>query len=195
MTRIGLLRHARTRWNAEGRIQGRADSPLTAEGLAAARLWTPALAPYGFRALRASPQGRAMATALALGEGLGLTPVPAPGLEEQDFGQWTGRTVAELRAGGLLAPQEALGWAFTPPGGESRADVLARAWAALTGLGRAHPEGVLVVTHEGVIRAVLYALLGRDYLPAEPKALAPRALHLLSARGDCLRLEDRNIAL
>jgi len=196
VTRIGLVRHARTVWNDAGRIQGRADSPVTAHGLAAARLWVPVLAPFGFQALYASPQGRAMATARVLGGGLGLDPAPAPGLEEQDFGEWTGRPVAELRAQGLLAPQEAVGWAFTPPGGEDRASVLARAWAALLGLARAHPGGnILAVTHEGVIRAVLYALLGRDYLPSEPKVLAPRALHILAARDGCLRPEAWNIAL
>ncbi|MFP5239467.1 MAG: histidine phosphatase family protein, partial [Acidobacteriota bacterium] len=97
---------------------------------------------------------------------------------------------------GLLAPQEAVGWAFTPPGGEARYEVLARAWEALSRLARAHEgQSVLAVTHEGVVRAVLYALLGRDYLPTEPKILAPRALHLLRAEGGCLAVEAMNLPL
>jgi len=131
-----------------------------------------------------------------LGQGLNLPVRVEPGLTEQAFGEWTGRTVPELRASGLLAPQEALGWAFTPPGGEARSEVLGRSWETLTRLARAHDgQAILAVTHEGVLRAVLYALLGRDYLPAEPKILAPRALHLLRAQGGCLAVEAMNLPL
>ncbi|GFK93293.1 Putative phosphoserine phosphatase 2 [Fundidesulfovibrio magnetotacticus] len=196
MTRIGIIRHARTQWNNEGRIQGRSDSPVTPQGLASARFWAATLEPFGFSALYSSPLGRAMATSRALGRELGLEPRPLPGVEEQDFGEWTGRKVADLREEGLLSLQEALGWAFTPPGGESRAQLLARSWDALLRLARSNQDQpVLVVAHEGVVRALVYALLGRDYLPWEPRILAPRALHVLEAREGCLRLAEWNVPL
>lgn len=196
MTRIALIRHAQTEWNVARRIQGRRDSPLTTEGELAASRWAATLAPYGFDALYSSPLGRAMRTARLVGEGLGLAPVALDGLVEHEFGQWTGRSVEELRRDGELAPQEALGWAFRPPGGEDRREVLARAWEALTALAARHRGGsVLAVTHEGVIRAVLYAISGRDYLPSEPRMLAPRALHLLTCHGGCLSAEEINLTL
>jgi probable phosphoglycerate mutase len=196
LTRLAIIRHARTQWNDLGRIQGQDDSPLTPDGVLAAREWANSLAGYGFQALYASPLGRAMHTARLLGQTMGLHPVAESGLKEQAFGEWTGRLVSELRGTGQLGPQEALGWAFSPPGGEDRCSVLTRAWNSLTAIAARHPgQSVLVVTHEGVIRAVLYALMGRDYLPREPKILAPRALHMLRAEGDCLVIENWNVAL
>ena len=82
--------------------------------------------------------------------------------------------------------------------------MLARAWAALLELAQQHQGAevdepqerrLLVVTHEGVVRAIVYALCGRDYLPTEPKLLAPRALHWLQAENGCLRLEAMNLQL
>lgn len=196
MTRLGIIRHAQTQWNVARRIQGRDDSPLTPEGEDAARRWAERLVAYGFSALYSSPLGRAMRTASIIGRGLGLDPVSLPGLTEHDFGDWTGRRVDELRRAGLLSPEEAAGWAFRPPGGEDRREVLLRAWDTLSDLGRRHAgQSVLAVTHEGVIRALLYALKGRDYLPAEPRILAPRALHILRWDGDCPDIEEWNLTL
>lgn len=193
MTSLALIRHAHTEWNAQGRIQGQSDSPLTSQGRAWAKQCARTLGVGEFQAVYASPLGRAMATAGIIGEKLGLAVSPQPGLMEQAFGAWEGKTVQELRESGLLQPQMALGWAFEPPGGESRQALLARVWESLLALGRGHPRGkVLVVAHEGVLRAVCYALLGRDYLPGEPKVLEPRTLHWLRADGVCLRIEALN---
>jgi len=196
VTRIALIRHAETEWNVARRIQGRHDSPLTPEGAACAARWADTLAPYGFTALYSSPLGRTMRTAALVGEGLGLTPREAPGLVEHEFGEWSGRLVDELRSEGSLSPLEALGWAFRPPGGEDRREVLLRAWACLTDIAARHRgQRVLCVTHEGIIRAVLYAIAGRDYLPSEPRILATRALHLLVCSEGCLQVEEMNLAL
>lgn len=207
MIRLALIRHAETEWNVARRIQGQADSPLTIAGRAAAARWVETLRPVHFHALYASPLGRAMATADILGRGLGLVPGAVDDMQEQAFGEWTGRGIEELRAEGALARQEPLGWAFTPPGGEDRRTVFVRAWAALLELASRHQaqtpqlgfgpqeQRLLVVTHEGVIRAILYALSGRDYLPTEPKILIPRALHWLRAENGCLHLEAMNAAL
>ena len=196
MTRVALIRHGETEWNVARRIQGQDDSPLTASGAAAVRGWPATLGGYGFSALYASPLGRAMRTAELVGAGLGLSPVAQAGLEEQAFGEWTGRAIAELRESGALGRQEALGWAFAAPGGEDRRTVLLRAWESLLEMaGRHAGQSVLAVTHEGVIRGLLYALKGRDYLPSEPKIIAPRALHILRVEGGCLRIEDWNLPL
>jgi probable phosphoglycerate mutase len=196
MTRLAIIRHGETQWNVAGRIQGQSDSPLTSGGEAAVRGWAATLGGYGFSALYASPLGRAMRTAQLVGAGLGLAPVAQLGLEEQAFGEWTGESISGLRKSGALSQQEALGWAFTPPGGEDRRTVLLRAWKCLLELAERHAgQSVLAVTHEGVIRAVLYALKGRDYLPSEPKIIAPRSLHILRVENGCLRIEDWNLSL
>jgi probable phosphoglycerate mutase len=40
-TEMILIRHGETIWNAEGRIQGQGDSPLTERGIAQARAVAP----------------------------------------------------------------------------------------------------------------------------------------------------------
>ena len=60
-----VLRHGQTEWNAEGRLQGHLDSPLTEKGLRQAQRQNEILQPYdltGFRFI-SSPQGRAHMTA------------------------------------------------------------------------------------------------------------------------------------
>ena len=39
MTLLALIRHAPTTWNAEGRLQGRRDTPLSQDGKAALATW------------------------------------------------------------------------------------------------------------------------------------------------------------
>ena len=57
-----LMRHGQTVWNAEGRLQGRMDSPLTALGRAQARRQAQLV--QGISATRyASTAGRAVETA------------------------------------------------------------------------------------------------------------------------------------
>ena len=119
-----LVRHGESTGNAEGRLLGRTDSPLTDRGLTQARSLAEAVA--GATRLISSPLARARDTAEALGTGLDLE-VDERWIEV-DYGEYDGR---ELRA----IPGEA--WAqwradpnFTPPGGESLAAAGARAGVA-----------------------------------------------------------------
>lgn len=193
MTRIALLRHGETEWNVARRIQGQADSALTSAGVAWAKACAPLVAPLGFDVVYSSPLGRARATARLVAGDLGLEPRPEPGLMEQDFGDWTGLYIRDLEAHGLLQAQKVLGWAFHPPGGESRQEMLARIWRTLLELAERHAGGnILALTHEGVVRCVCYALLGRDYLPGEPRVLKTRTLLWLKAENGCLTIEAMN---
>jgi probable phosphoglycerate mutase len=179
---VGLVRHAPTAWTAEGRIQGRADPPLSPEGRARAAQWRlPAdlarLAAEGRLGWAASPLRRAVETAALLG---GTAPRLDPRLAERDFGVWTGRLLAEAAEAGPEA-----GWAARPPAGESLAEVLARARAWLDDLGTAEgPETWVAVTHGGVIRALVAAATGWDLRPPAPLRLLPERLHRLRRRGD-----------
>ena len=105
-----------------------------------------------------SPARRTVETALALG----LAANREPALREQDFGAWTGRSHAELRAE-LGAAYDAFWQAPAsnrPPGGESFEDQIARVTQALAAL----PQGdIVLVVHSGTVRAALATALG---LPA-----------------------------
>lgn len=154
---VALLRHGRTAWNDAGRLQGRADVPLSAEGRAEVAGWRlpPALADAR---LVASPLVRAVETATLLA---GRRPALVPDLAEMDWGGWEGETFASLRAShaAAFAAEEARGLDFRPPGGESRRDVQQRLlrWLA-TAAGDATP--VVAVTHKGVLNALVAHLTG-----------------------------------
>jgi broad specificity phosphatase PhoE len=156
VTRLLLVRHGQSTWNAEGRWQGRADPPLSELGerqAADVLVVLHARAADGTRVERlwASPLVRARRTAEIIGEGLGLEVATDTRLKEVDAGEWTGLTRAEIEA----AWPDYLEHQRRPPGFEDREHLAARALAALEEIAAACPgETVLVVSHGGVIGAV-----------------------------------------
>jgi probable phosphoglycerate mutase len=193
-THFGLLRHAETVWNRERRIQGQQDSPLTAEGLARAEGWGRWLKQGLWTRIVASDLGRAHGSAEAINRSLALPLTLDPRLREQDWGEWTGRRMSEIRARDAadLAAAGA-GWDFQPPGGERRRMVLARGRQALMDAARAWPgELILVVSHEGMLKSLLYDLMERDPAVAAGVRLSPGCLHRLRSDGLTLRLAELN---
>lgn len=194
-TRFGLLRHAPTDWNEKRKIQGQQNSPLSLRGREAAARWGDLIRPMGWQRILCSDLGRVRATIGLLALCPDLPVHPDARLREQDWGQWTGLTMAQLKDRHLeeLRSQEGVGWQFTPPGGESRRTVLARSLAAMEDAARSWPgQSVLVVCHEGVIKCLVYHLLGRKFLPQEPPVLQPSCLHLLAMCGRTLYVEQIN---
>lgn len=194
-TIFGLFRHAETEWNRQKRIQGQQDAPLTEDGRDSARRWGLRLAGLEWDRLMTSDLGRAMKTAELINDRLKLPVHPDPGLREQRWGDWTARTIPQLKAeqADRLAALEAAGWDFTPPGGESRRRVLDRSRDALLTAAQNWPgQRILVVCHEGVIKCLIYHLSGRRFLPGAPRILKPLHLHLLSERAGRLALDRLN---
>ncbi len=184
-TRFGLVRHATTFWNLEKRIQGRLNADLAPIGEDMARRWGTLLKDGGWRRILVSSSGRALQTARLVNRRLKLPLHPEARLQEQDWGRWSGLRLPDLVAehGEALEAQVAAGWDFRPPGGESRRDVRQRAGRALVDAAARWPgERVLVVTHEGVIKCLLYHLAGRAFLPTEPALIRPGHLHLVEVR-------------
>jgi broad specificity phosphatase PhoE len=178
MTRLALLRHADTAWSAQGRIQGRTDVPLSVS----AKIFVPDQF-HLFRVVT-SPLRRCVETAALLGA---PEAEREPRIAEMRWGDWEGRRLAELRAGlgAAMAENEARGWDFRPPGGESPREVLARVrpWLAEVA---ARGDPTLAVTHRGVIRAVLAHALEWDLRGKPPVKLDWTAAHVfrLAADGD-----------
>ena len=194
-TRFGLIRHAQTVWNREKKIQGHSDSPLTDAGIVQATRWGRLLEQFSWNRLLASDTGRALATVEIIGAYLNIPLTGDPRLREQDWGRWAGKTIAQLKAEQPLelAEQTNAGWDFRPPDGEDRRSVLARSRAALQDAFTRWPgENILVVTHEGVIKCLVYHLSGRQFLPSEPPLLKSYQLHRLIHDGDGLGLEAIN---
>jgi broad specificity phosphatase PhoE len=194
-TRFGLIRHAQTVWNRDKRIQGQQDSPLTPEGEKMADTWGQRLAAFHWDRILASDTGRAVATAERINAYLKLPIDTHARLRELDWGRWTTKTVAQLweEEGERVAEQDRAGWDFQPPGGESRRSQLERSRQVLLEVaGRWPGRSILVVTHEGVIKALAHFLAGTGFSTAAGASLQPYRLHWISAADGQLSLDGLN---
>lgn len=167
--RLLLVRHGESTWNAERRMQGVADPPLSAAGRAQALGLRPLTDPLQPDVVVTSDLLRARQTA----ELLGLNGVPAdPRWREADLGRWAGRLVDEVDAQERGAYMGWLEGSLAPPGGEAFEDTCARVAEAVRELAASGARRVLVVTHGGPIRAAcaVVARLPRSGLVAVPTA-------------------------
>ncbi len=194
-TIFGLLRHAETQWNRDKRIQGQQDTPLTAAGRASASQWGQRLESLHWDHMLVSDLGRAGETADLINASIGLSVQTDARLREQDWGDWTAMAINDIKTGesDRLAVLEAAGWGFTPPGGESRRQVLTRAIKALQAAARSRPDQrILVICHEGVVKCLIYHLSGRRFLTSEGRLLKPQHLHYVSVVKGGLQLDQVN---
>ena len=177
-----IMRHAATVWNREGRIQGQSDSPLSDKGGRQIEAWRKKVEFLQPHEILASDLGRAVATARGLNQAAGLPLTADSRLREQDWGRWTGRIHRRLKDEdtAVYARQTARGWGFRPPGGESHLQVLERALAALADIAADQAKRrILVVSHEGVLKCLVYHLAIRDGCGRPPVRMAPYHLHHL----------------
>ena len=195
ITRFGLIRHAQTVWNREKKIQGHSDSPLTPEGERQASRWGRILRQFPWNRLLASDTGRARTTADIINAYLKVPLTVDSRLREQDWGCWAGKTIPQIEAEApqVLNEQVNAGWDFCPPGGESRRRVLERSQKALQEAARRYPGQILlVVSHEGVVKCLIYDLCGRRFMRGEPALLESYQLHWLIHRRSGLQIEKVN---
>lgn len=130
---------------------------LTEPGLEQARTLAETLKNHAIHAIYSSPLERARATASPLAAARDLPIRIEPGLNEVEFGDWTGLTFEELERRDDWQAFNARRGAAHIPGGESPAASQARIVATLGGIQLAHPgETVVAITHADMIR---YALL------------------------------------
>lgn len=175
---IYLMRHGETVWNAEQRLQGRQDTPLTTKGVAQAQAFGRALAmelpdPHAYR-LIASPLGRAWQTAVLAVSGMGRSPSDIelePRLVEHAFGAWEGLNQADLKRdhAEALTARLADKWNVPATDGESYAMVADRVGAWLADQDEA--ETLVVICHGVIARVMrgLYAKMPRDELMQLPE--------------------------
>lgn len=168
MRRWYLVRHAETVWNQERRLQGGSDTPLSPLGVRQAACLRAYFASRPIRAIVSSHLQRSHQTARAIAEGNGhcLAPLIEPGLAEIHLGEWEGLTPEEVNARYAEAYTQ---WKLAPsvthvPGAEPVAAFLHRVRRArddlLTTL---EAEEAVIVTHGGVIAALLADALRADY--------------------------------
>jgi probable phosphoglycerate mutase len=161
MTRFLFIRHAATELMGKklsGRLNG---GPLTASGGAQAERLARRLAGENIHALYSGPQQRARETARALAEVFHLEIRLAPQLDEIDYGDWSGRAIAELEAAPRWRAYNSIRSCTRIPGGELMLEAQARVVGFVERLCERHSgEKIALVSHADVIRAALAYYLG-----------------------------------
>jgi 2,3-bisphosphoglycerate-dependent phosphoglycerate mutase len=186
-TRILLVRHGETDWNAGGRIQGHNDTPLNAAGRQQAQRTAQRLAREPIKALYSSDLARAFETATIIGAPLGLTVVASARLRERQYGLWEGLTAAEIQT---RYPEQFAIWRarttdFAPPQGETRSELLTRALAELQTIARRHvKDTVVVVTHGGLCYVLINHILGSIDGDQREFTFGNASIHTLEVTGD-----------
>jgi broad specificity phosphatase PhoE len=161
MTSLLWIRHAATD-HPEGKIAGRApEVSLSPAGRVQAHRLAERLAEQNIQTIYSSPQLRARATAQQLAETFRAEMRVAAELDELDYGDWTGRTFAELETSSRWRAFNSVRSCTRIPNGELMLDVQARAISLVErALDRHRAESVALVTHADVIRAALAYFLG-----------------------------------
>lgn len=178
-TRLILVRHAEPEANARGRCYGTLDVRLSETGRRRALELGEQLAAADASAVFASPRIRAVETAELVAQARGLHVSVRGDLRELHFGSLEGRRYDEIA---VAMPELYQRWMAAPttvefPGGESFADLRARAVAAVASIRARHRHATsIVVTHGGVIRAVV-----ADVLELPPEAIFRFAVGYASA--------------
>ena len=167
--RLILVRHGESTWNAEQRLQGQLDPPLSELGREQSRALAGMLDGVPDGRVICSDLGRARETAALLG----LRPARFDERwREIDVGEWGGRVAAEIDAQG----PELTNWRGGPRkafDGESWEDFFARVAGAVDEL-VALGGPWMVVCHGGCIRVAVAHVTGADplHLGSPPNASA-----------------------
>jgi probable phosphoglycerate mutase len=156
MTVLLLIRHGHTD-TAGKRLTGWSKGVhLNDRGRGEAETLVERLEGIPVAAIYASPLERARETAAPLARTRRLAVRTRRGLIETGYGEWTGRSIAQLRRSKLWTTLMRSPSAMRFPGGESLVDVQARTVAELDRIARDHPHGVVaVVSHADVVALAL----------------------------------------
>jgi alpha-ribazole phosphatase len=161
-----LLRHAQHAAAETHTFIGSTDNELSEEGQQQAASMDAFLRPYHPERCFCSPLKRCIETIRTFA----AIPVEInPDLREIDFGHWEGKTFDQILEMDLEAVNR---WSrldpeFSFPGGERFNDFLVRIEHVATALASCPEKTILVVTHAGIIRALICYFLGlspRNYL-------------------------------
>jgi probable phosphomutase (TIGR03848 family) len=180
MTKFALIRHASHALLGHtivGRMPG---VPLGMGGVQEAEALARRLDGWPIQALYSSPLERARATAAPIAKRLRLEAQIADELNEIDYGEWTNRTLAELRELPEWRRFNDFRSGSRIPDGESMIEVQERMLRLIERLCTAHPaQTVVLVSHGDVIKAILAYYLGVPLDLFQRIELSPASLSIL----------------
>ena len=176
-TRLCIVRHGETAWNAEHRVQGQLDVPLNGIGLAQAQAASKVLAREKFDVIYSSDLTRARQTAEPTAGLLSLKVLFEKDLRERHYGIFERLTYAEVK---VRYPEDYARFEARDPEyafrtGEALRDFSGRSIAAISRIiGKHENQNILVFTHGGVLDMLYRHITGLS-LSAERKFGIPNA--------------------
>ncbi len=191
-TTLLLIRHGETAWNAEHRIQGQLDIPLSPLGILQAARLAECLSNEPIDAVYSSELSRAWLTAAPVAERIGLDLIAEPRLRERSFGFFEGLTLDEIAE---RHPAEFAQWRARDPawqldGGESGAQLIERVLAAVADISAKHAgRTVVLVSHGGVLDVVYRAARSLAWDAPREHQMLNAAVNRLTASALPLVLE------
>jgi 2,3-bisphosphoglycerate-dependent phosphoglycerate mutase len=156
-----LVRHGESQFNAEGRIQGQLDIPLSELGRCQAAAIADRLAAEPLDAIYSSPLSRALETATAIAARHKVKVQLENRLMEIHAGLFQGLTRLEMME---RFPEEERRWTareadFRIHGGETRRELAERGRTVLESIRETGLKHVAVVSHGAILTGALKALL------------------------------------
>lgn len=166
MLTLYFLRHGQTSFSRANAFCGAGLNPhLTEDGLAMAQAFAKAYGETPWKAIYTSPLKRTLETANPICSITGLSPQLRDGLKEIGYGQWEGKTTAEVDQ---EFHDDYIRWTadpawYPPTGGEAAISIAHRSIQVIEEIQNIYEEGnVLIVSHKATIRIMLCSLLGID---------------------------------
>ena len=133
------------------------------------------------RALYVSPLERTRETAAPIGAALGVRATVERGLNECDFGAWTGQRLATLARRTQWRTVQHAPSSFRFPEGESFAEMQQRVWSTLERLAARHRgQSVVCVSHADPIKAAVTFALGVPLDLFQRTVISPGSLSVLT---------------
>ncbi len=173
LPQIYLARHGETAWTISGQHTGRTDIPLTPLGESNAVLLGKRLKGLTFAAVYTSPLQRASRTCELAG--FGSVAQKDPDLMEWNYGDYEGRTAADIQ-------KDHPGWNVFDngcPNGETLDQVAARALHVVARLKTMNTGNILLFSHGHFLRFVATNWLGLAAIDARLFLLKPTSLSIL----------------
>lgn len=183
--RLFLIRHGESTANAEARLQGHLDYPLSERGRRESERLVERLASLDVDALYASPLRRARETADIVNERLGLTLIEREELRERDVGEAAGLTREEIiaRFPEFVRARREGRLDHDIPGWERDDAFTERVGQVLADLTNGHDgRTVVAVTHGGVIAQVCRQVLGMEARRPGPFATSNAGITILEVQ-------------
>jgi probable phosphomutase (TIGR03848 family) len=149
------------------------------------------LRPIALEGVYSSPLERALETARPIASSTGRQVQTADAWNEIDFGDWTGRTLADLDPLPEWRRFNTFRSSSTIPGGESMAEVLGRVLRDVDRLRSLHPAPtacVAVVSHGDVLRSLVVHMLGAPLDEFRRVEISPASVSILEITDETPRL-------